>query len=450
MPVKVKNVFVCNECGSVQPKWLGKCPECGAWNSMVAEQIQKKPRSSAVERTRRNLVPLKQASTTSTKRLVTGITEFDRVLGGGFVSGSVVLIGGEPGIGKSTLIMQVIARLPGDRLLYFSGEESEEQLALRARRLEINDDRILVACENNLENILDQIENLKPTAVVIDSIQTVYSDQFENVPGSVTQVRECAGRLLRLSKELNITTVFVGHITKDGMIAGPKVLEHLVDTVLYLEGNKNNFYRTLRAVKNRFGSTNEVGIFEMKERGLIAVDDPAGFFLTERREYVAGSAVTVSMEGTRPFLIEAQALVTQSSYGTPQRSANGIDYRRFVMLVAVLEKRAGLPLRTQDVFINLAGGFKIDETGIDLGVTVAVASSFKDVPLEPKAAFIGEVGLVGEVRSVPFLENRVREALKFGFTTVYVPKSGIKILEKSLQSKVTGIESLNQLFGFIF
>jgi len=234
------------------------------------------------------------------------------------------------------------------------------------------------------------------------------------------------------------------------MIAGPKVLEHLVDTVLYLEGNKNNFYRTLRAVKNRFGSTNEVGIFEMKERGLIAVDDPAGFFLTERREYVAGSAVTVSMEGTRPFLIEAQALVTQSSYGTPQRSANGIDYRRFVMLVAVLEKRAGLPLRTQDVFINLAGGFKIDETGIDLGVTVAVASSFKDVPLEPKAAFIGEVGLVGEVRSVPFLENRVREALKFGFTTVYVPKSGIKILEKSLQSKVTGIESLNQLFGFIF
>ena len=417
---------------------------------MVAEQIQKKPKSSAVERTRRNLVPLNQASTTSTQRLVTGITEFDRVLGGGFVSGSVVLIGGEPGIGKSTLIMQVIARLPGDRLLYFSGEESEEQLALRARRLEINDDRILVACENNLENILDQIENLKPTEVVIDSIQTVYSDHFENVPGSVTQVARVRRATSASFQGVKYNHCFCRSYYQRWYDCRAKGFGHLVDTVLYLEGNKNNFYRTLRAVKNRFGSTNEVGIFEMKERGLIAVDDPAGFFLTERREYVAGSAVTVSMEGTRPFLIEAQALVTQSSYGTPQRSANGIDYRRFVMLVAVLEKRAGLPLRTQDVFINLAGGFKIDETGIDLGVTVAVASSFKDVPLEPQAAFIGEVGLVGEVRSVPFLENRVREALKFGFTTVYVPKSGIKILEKSLQSKVTGIESLNQLFGFIF
>lgn len=450
MAEKFKNVFVCTECGSSQPKWMGKCPDCGAWNSFVAEQVQKKVKMSASPNIRRSLVPLNRTDAAPTERLITGLTEFDRVLGGGFVTGSVVLIGGEPGIGKSTLIMQVLARLKGESLLYFSGEESEEQLSLRARRLGIDNSHILVACENNLENILYQMENQRPTAAVIDSIQTIYSDQFENVPGSVTQVRECAGKILRLSKELNLTTVFVGHITKDGMIAGPKVLEHLVDTVLYLEGSKNNFYRTLRAVKNRFGSTNEVGIFEMKDHGLAAVENPAGFFLAERRQHVAGSAVTVSMEGTRPFLIEAQALVTQTSYGTPQRSANGIDYRRFVMLIAVLEKRTGLPLRTQDVFINLAGGFKIDETAIDLGVTAAIASSFKDLPLEPTAAFIGEVGLVGEVRSVPFLENRVRETLKFGYTTVYIPKSGLKVLDKELKSRVTGIESLNQLFGLIF
>lgn len=450
MADKSKNVFVCKECGAVQPKWLGKCPDCGAWNSFLVEKVQKRSKASDALAIRRNLVPLNQAHSASSERLITGISEFDRVLGGGFVSGSVVLIGGEPGIGKSTLIMQVLTKLKGDNLLYFSGEESEEQLALRARRLGIEDKRIYVACENNLENILYQMEAQRPTAVVIDSIQTVFSDQFENVPGSVTQVRECAGKLLRLSKELNLTTVFVGHITKDGMIAGPKVLEHLVDTVLYLEGGKSNFYRTLRAVKNRFGSTNEVGIFEMKDRGLIPVENPAGFFLSERRQHVAGSAVTVSMEGTRPFLIEAQALVTQTSYGTPQRSANGIDYRRFVMLIAVLEKRTGLPLRTQDVFVNLAGGFRIDETAIDLGITAAVASSCKDVPLEPTATFIGEVGLVGEVRGVPFLENRIREALKFGYTTVYIPKSGMKVLDKELKSKVTGIDSLSQLFGHIF
>jgi len=450
MHEKIKNIFVCNECGAVQPKWMGKCPECGAWNSFIIEQAKKKSKESLAPNIRRNLVALNQTSSSPIERLITGITEFDRVLGGGFVSGSVVLIGGEPGIGKSTLIMQTLAKLKGEKLLYFSGEESEAQLTLRARRLGIDDKRILVACENNLENILYQMESQLPTAVVIDSIQTVYSEQFENVPGSVTQVRECAGKILRLSKELNLTTVFVGHITKDGMIAGPKVLEHLVDTVLYLEGSKNNLYRTLRAVKNRYGSTNEVGIFEMKEHGLIPLENPSDFFLSERRQHVAGSAVTVSMEGTRPFLIEAQALVTQTSYGTPQRSANGIDYRRFVMLIAVLEKRAGLPLRTQDVFINLAGGFKIDETAIDLGVVTAVASSFKDHPLEPTAAFIGEVGLVGEIRSVPFLENRIREALKFSYTTVYIPQSGIKILDRELKSRVKAVESLGQLFGHIF
>ncbi|MDD5062057.1 MAG: DNA repair protein RadA, partial [Candidatus Marinimicrobia bacterium] len=276
MADKSKNVFVCKECGAVQPKWLGKCPDCGAWNSFLAETVRKKAKTSDALAVRRNLVPLNQAHSASSERLITGISEFDRVLGGGFVSGSVVLIGGEPGIGKSTLIMQVLTKLKGDNLLYFSGEESEEQLALRARRLGIENKRIYVACENNLENILYQMEAQRPTAVVIDSIQTVFSDQFENVPGSITQVRECAGKLLRLSKELNLTTVFVGHITKDGMIAGPKVLEHFVDTVLYLEGSKSNFYRTLRAVKNRFGSTNEVGIFEMKDRGLIPVENPAG------------------------------------------------------------------------------------------------------------------------------------------------------------------------------
>jgi DNA repair protein RadA/Sms len=344
----------------------------------------------------------------------------------------------------------VLAQISGDRLLYFSGEESEEQLALRASRMNINDSRILVACENNLENIIHHIGQHKPTVVVIDSIQTVYSDAYDNVPGSVTQVRECAGVLLKKAKGEQFVTLLVGHITKDGMIAGPKVLEHLVDTVLYLEGGKTNFYRTLRSMKNRFGSTHEVGLFTMKDNGLIPVENPSEFFLSERRKHVAGSAVAVSMEGTRPFLIEVQALVTQTSYGNPQRTANGIDHRRLAMLIAVLEKRSGLALRLQDIFVNIVGGLRIEETAVNLGVLVAIASSFKDAPLAPSAVFIGEVGLVGEIRSVPQIEQRVTEALKFGFKPIYIPRSNLKQLKKIAGTEVVGVDSINQLFEIIF
>ena len=446
---KIKTVFVCNECGAVQPKWAGRCSECGAWNTMVEEKVLKKPRST-MHTEKRDLEPLESKSAQRQIRIMTGIEEFDRVLGGGFVNGSVVLLAGEPGIGKSTIMLQILDKLDGEKFLYFSGEESEEQIRLRANRLSISDPRILVACENNLENVLFQIDQHKPTAVVIDSVQTLYSDAYDNVPGSITQVRECAGKLLRQAKELGIIVIFIGHITKEGMIAGPKVLEHVVDTVLYLEGAKNNFYRMLRSMKNRFGSTNEVGIFEMKSEGLIPVGNPSQLFLSERREHVAGSAVAVSMEGTRPFLIEVQALVTHTSYGTPQRTANGIDYRRLSMLIAVLEKRVGLPLGTQDVFVNLVGGLRIDEPAIDLSVIAAMASSFKDIPLKSSSAMIGEIGLVGEVRSVPFIEQRVKEAAKLGYSSIYVPKSNVKMLRNVSQTEVISIDSISHLFSKIF
>ncbi len=446
---KTKTVFICNECGSSQPKWAGRCPECGTWSSLVEETVPKK-QTRSVPVGERKLQPLNQTVSLTAHRIATRVDEFDRVLGGGFVPGMVVLLAGEPGIGKSTLVLQVLAQITGDRLLYFSGEESEEQLALRATRMNINDSRILVACENNLENIIHHIAQQKPTVVVVDSIQTVFSDVYDNVPGSVTQVRECAGALLKKAKEEQFVALLVGHITKDGMIAGPKVLEHLVDTVLYLEGGKTNFYRTLRSMKNRFGSTNEVGLFTMKDNGLMPVENPSEFFLSERRKHVAGSAIVVSMEGTRPFLIEVQALVTQTSYGNPQRTANGIDHRRLAMLIAVLEKRSGLPLRLQDVFVNVVGGLRIEETAINLGVLVAIASSFKDTPLAPAAVFIGEVGLVGEIRSVPQIEQRVKEALKFGFKPVYIPRSNLKQLKKVAGAEIIGVESINQLFEMIF
>lgn len=446
---KTKTAFVCTNCGNVQPKWTGRCPECGAWNSLTEEYVQKSTHPHPVA-ARRQPVLLGESVPSNIARYQSNIGEFDRVLGGGFVNGSVTLMAGEPGIGKSTLILQILHKLPGECLLYCSGEESEEQLQLRAHRLQIADERIMVLGENNLEEILAHIERLRPAVVVIDSIQTVYSENYENVPGSVTQVRECAGQLLRKAKELGIIAIFIGHITKEGLLAGPKVLEHLVDTVLYLEGNRHNFYRTLRSIKNRFGSTNEIGVFEMKESGLEPVENPTLFFVSERREHVAGSAITVSLEGTRPLLIETQALVTQTVYGTPQRTANGIDYRRFVMLIAVIERRGGIPLRTQDVFVNLAGGLHVDETAIDLSVVAAIASSYKEIPLAPTAVFLGEVGLVGEVRSVPFIEARIKEALKFGYDQVYVPRSSIKLLDADYKKRVVGVESLSHLFSLIF
>ena len=449
MTNKIKTVYVCTECGASHPKWSGKCQDCGSWNTLAEERVSSKskrlqiiPQHQPVALTSKHFEPI--------ERLATGIKEFDRVLGGGFINGSVVLIGGQPGIGKSTMILQILSKIKDGTVLYFSGEESEEQIRIRAKRLQIESTEILIACENSLENILYHIDSQKPKVTVVDSVQTLYSNEFENVPGSVTQVRECTGKLLRQAKETGTIVILIGHITKGGLIAGPKVLEHLVDTVLYLEGDKNNFYRILRSVKNRFGSTNEVGIFEMKESGLIPVENPSYIFLSKRRENTAGSAIAVSMEGTRPFLIEIQALVTQSSYGTPQRTANGMDYRRLTMLIAVMEKRIGFPLGTQDIFVNLVGGLRVEEPAIDLSVVVAMASSFKDLPLNPLCTMIGEVGLVGEVRSVPFIEQRVKEAIKLGYSPIFIPKTNVKMLRKMDGSEITGVSSINQLFHIIF
>ena len=449
MAKKDKILFYCSECGNSQSKWSGKCFSCGAWNTLVEEQVSKKTAKNPTKFADKTLVPLNQTITTKNIRFKTGIEEFDRVTGGGFVKGSISLIGGEPGIGKSTIMMQILQHLDGEKFLYFSGEESEEQIQMRATRLNIKDNRILLSCDNNLESILHQIEKNKPDLVVVDSIQTLYSDDFDNVSGSITQVKECSSQLQRKAKEQGITIILIGHITKSGNIAGPKILEHLVDTVLYLESGQHNHYRTLRSIKNRFGSTNEVGIFEMRDTGLMAVENPSGFFLAEKRDHISGSTISVSMEGTRPIMIEIQALVTKSSYGNPQRTTNGIDYRKLAMLIAILEKRGGYPMGTHDVFVNIVGGLKIDETAINLAVVTAMASSIRDLVIPSNSVFIGEIGLGGELRSIPFIEARVKEALKFGYNKIYIPKNNEKLI-KNNNNKVIGVDSIGHLFSMIF
>ena len=449
MAKKDKILFYCTECGNSQNKWSGKCFACNAWNTLVEDRVSKKSTRNSTRFSSKEPIPLGQNVRDKNMRHKTGIEEFDRVTGGGFVKGSVTLIGGEPGIGKSTIIMQILQHLEGEKFLYFSGEESEAQIQIRAQRLKIKDSRILLSCDNNLESILHQIEKNKPDFVIIDSIQTLYSDDYDNVPGSITQVKECAGQLQRKAKEEDISLILIGHITKSGNIAGPKILEHLVDTVLYLESGQHNHYRTLRSMKNRFGSTNEVGIFEMHDTGLWPVDNPSGFFLSEKRDHISGSTISASMEGTRPILIEIQALVTKTIYGNPQRTSNGIDYKKLAMLIAILEKRGGYPLGTQDVFLNIVGGLKIDDTSINLAVLVAIISSFRDIAINSKSVFIGEVGLGGEVRSVPFIETKVKEALKFGYERIYIPKYNKKNLNNN-NNKIIGIDSIGQLFAIIF
>jgi DNA repair protein RadA/Sms len=445
---KEKVIYYCTECGSSQPKWAGKCPDCGAWNSMEERTVSKK--SSKVKISNKSQPrPLKDSSAKKVKRINTKIDEFDRVLGGGFVRGSVLLLGGEPGVGKSTLMLQVLDKIYNKKCIYFSGEESEEQIRMRADRIGIENGEIMLSCENSMEKIMHFMDKMMPDIIVIDSIQTIYSEQLTNIPGSITQVKECSGQLTRKAKEVGCITVFVGHITKSGNIAGPKVMEHLVDSVLYLEGGENDLYRVLRSMKNRFGSTNEVGIFSMEEKGLQPVKNPSSFFLSERKSEVPGTAIAVSMEGTRPFLIEIQALVTASSYGNPQRTAHGIGYKRLAMLIAVLEKRAGYQMGTQDVFVNIVGGMKIDETAINLSLVAAMASSFRDVSLPPDSAFIGEVGLVGEVRSVPFIKQRVQEAAKFGYKNIFIPSKNLNNL-KVKKARITGVNSIEHFFNLVF
>lgn len=432
---KIRTMFVCQQCGSEQPKWTGRCPDCGEWNSFVETTVSA-PTSSAnaaarsAEGTGNRPTPISQVQNEHFRRVTIPGDEFNRVLGGGIVLGSLVLIGGDPGIGKSTLLLQVSAELAlwGDKpVLYVSGEESPQQIKLRASRLDLNPDRLLLLSETDLEAVVAQIEALQPGLVIIDSIQTVFLPELTSAAGSVSQVRECTSRLTRIAKTRNIPMFLVGHVTKEGAIAGPRVLEHMVDVVLYLEGDRFHQYRLLRGVKNRFGSTNEVGVFEMGNEGMVEVGNPSAAFLAERSSDSPGASVAVTLEGTRPILVEVQALTSETSFGNPRRTANGIDLNRLLLLTAVLSKRVGLGLGNQDIYVNVVGGLKITEPAIDLAVATAIVSSYREIQVDPEVALIGEIGLSGELRSVGQLDRRLNEAAKLGFTRAIYPPTGRKL-----------------------
>ena len=411
---KVSSVFVCNECGYETPKWLGKCPACNSWNTFFEQKIAKDSKKTG-EKSVKNATPTALNSILGKEetRISTGVGELDRVLGGGIVKGSLILLGGEPGIGKSTLILQICDKMKGDgKVLYVSGEESAEQIKLRADRLGIKNEDILFLGETDIDVISQAIQEVNPKLVIIDSIQTMYSDEITAAAGTVSQVREITARVMQICKKQNITTIIIGHVTKDGNIAGPRVLEHMVDTVLYLEGERYFTYRILRGVKNRFGSTNEIGMFEMEGKGLVEITNPSTILISERNGNPSGSIITVSIEGTRPLLVELQALTTLSVFGIPRRNAIGVDYNRLTLLMAVLEKKANLSLGNQDVYLNVVGGIKVNEPALDLPIILAVASSFKNLSIKEDVVAIGEVGLTGEVRSVNMIDKRIKEAEK--------------------------------------
>ena len=435
---KTKTVFICQNCGAESPKWIGRCPSCKEWNTYHEEIVAPaSPRENAfiLNQERRKPELLNDISSDELNRQKTGIPELDRILGGGMVAGSLILLGGEPGVGKSTLALQLALALKDKSILYVSGEESEEQISLRAKRLRKSNPLCYVYSETELENILVQTENIKPGLIIIDSIQTIRTGILESAAGSVTQVRECAAQLLRYSKITGIPVFLIGHITKDGTLAGPKVLEHIVDVVLYFEGDNNYIYRILRSVKNRFGSTSELGIFEMMESGLREVANPSEMFINQHDEPLSGISIAATVDGVRPFLIETQALVSSAVYGTPQRSSTGFDIRRLNMLLAVLEKRAGFRLGIKDVFLNIAGGIKVEDPAIDLAIISSVLSSNLDIPTERDICFSGEVGLSGEIRPVSRVEQRLREASKMGFRKIYISK-----YQKNFSFKGTDIE----------
>jgi DNA repair protein RadA/Sms len=435
----------CTECGYRSPKWLGRCPECGAWNSMVEEAAAPRKSRRGPVTPSRDPIPFDKIGSSSAPRLKTGISEFDRVLGGGVVPGSLVLVGGDPGIGKSTLLLQVAARLAGNLgpVLYVSGEESDGQIRMRADRLGVDPSNLLFLAETALEHILEAAPKAGASALIVDSIQTVYSEEHPSAPGSLAQVREAAARLLFLAKRTGIPVFVIGHVTKDSSIAGPRTLEHIVDTVLYFEGDAHHTYRLLRAVKNRFGPTNELGVFEMRSSGLAEVTDLTGVFVSRQRGAAPGSVVVPTIEGTRALLVEVQALVTRATYGTPERKVSGLDRNRVAMLLAVIEKRAGLALADHDVFVNAVGGVRIVEPAADLAVAVAIASSFVDKPISSELVAIGEVGLAGEVRGVPQMDARLREAAKLGATRALVPRESAKaIREKHKNLDITHAATL--------
>ncbi len=444
---KIHSKYVCQSCGYESPRWLGKCPECGTWNSFVEEQIElRKERRSSSIRVANRPMPITKILPAEEKRLKTGIGEFDRVLGGGIVLGSVILVGGAPGIGKSTLLLQVGSELArqGKKILYISGEESLNQIKMRADRLSISSENFALLSETNAESIITILREEKPDIAVMDSIQTVYTPELESLPGNVSQVRFCGYAMTAAAKEEEIPLFLVGHVTKEGSIAGPRVLEHLVDSLLLLEGDEQHLYRLLRAVKNRFGSTNEVGLFEMTDKGVMEVKNPSEYLLSQRQDKTSGTVVTVSMEGTRPILVEVQALVAPTSYGVPQRTATGIDHRRLSILLAVLEKRIGLRFGTQDVFVNAAGGLRLTEPGVDLAVAVAMVSSLKEKPVNGKVAVIGEVGLAGEVRGISQISKRISEAERLGFQKIVLPKVNLKGLQKKTGIELVGVETVRE------
>jgi len=446
---KRKTKFVCQDCGYESARWMGKCPGCQQWNTLVEEMESSSTGNKHVPRTlgkASKAEKITEIESEKEPRITINMKEFNRVLGGGIVPGSLVLIGGDPGIGKSTLLLQVSAQLAEKQLpvLYISGEESTRQTKLRADRLGVTEDLLYVLAETNLLDIANQIEKIKPSFVVIDSIQTIYREEIQSAPGSVSQVRESTSELMRLAKTLGIPIFIVGHVTKEGAIAGPRMLEHMVDAVLYFEGERHHTYRILRSVKNRFGSTHEMGIFEMKEEGLKEVMNPSEIFLEERSEGAAGSTVVASMEGTRPVLVEIQALISPSSFGNPRRMATGVDSNRIPLLMAVLEKRVGLLLQNHDAYIKVAGGVKLDEPAIDLAIAVSIASSFRDQSTKPGDIFIGEVGLTGEIRRVSRIEQRVQEAAKLGFSRVICPEKNLDgwTLPKDIQ--VIGVNTVQE------
>lgn len=449
--MKTRIIYSCQKCGYQSAKWLGKCPDCNAWNSLVEEVHGKASSRAEVPGYESFPVPIGEVSGDSQERFSCGISEFDRVLGGGLVAGSLVLLGGDPGIGKSTLMLQAmdhLARAKGN-VLYVSGEESAGQTRIRGERLRITAGNLFILSENSLEKILIHVQKLKPIALVVDSIQTVFTSSLESAPGSVSQVRETAGKLMVLAKRSGIPTFIVGHVTKDGSIAGPRVLEHMVDTVLYFEGDACHPFRILRAMKNRYGSTNEIGIFEMQESGLCEVNNPSELFLSERPIGVSGSVVAATIEGSRPLLVELQALVTTSSLGVPRRTTIGVDHNRLALLVAVLEKKVGLNLAGRDIFLNVAGGMRLNEPAADLGIVAAVASSHLDKSIAPQTMVIGEVGLAGEVRGITQPEIRVREAAKLGFSRCILPAGSIRKVKVSgmeLIGVVSAEEALERLF----
>lgn len=453
---KTRTAYLCQNCGFDSPKWIGKCPSCGEWNTFVEEIIHKEsgpPKISmgGFEPTKQKPVLISNLEAQIEERIDTSCHELNQVLGGGLVKGSLVLIGGEPGIGKSTLVLQVVLGMKGKRTLYISGEESANQLKLRAERLSYKEPECYIVSETSLEQVFVHVQNIQPDLLIVDSIQTITTETIESSPGSVSQVRECAAALLKFCKTTNIPVLLIGHINKEGSIAGPKVLEHIVDTVLQFEGDQHYMYRILRPIKNRFGSTSELGIFEMQQSGLREVSNPSELLLSQNHEGLSGVAIASAIEGIRPFLIEVQALVSSAAYGNPQRSSTGFDYRRLNMLLAVLEKRAGFKLAQKDVYMNIAGGIKVNDPAIDLAVISAVLSSSLDIAIESHVCMAGEVGLSGEIRPINRLEQRIHEAEKLGFKKMIIPQVNLKSLDlKKISIELVQVRKVEEAFRVLF